>query len=231
MPTLREVYDNYYVDLITKLPMDDVIFVGYLQKAGLFSGDSKAQVGAKSTTAEAATCFMDTVINRGWTDDNSNPQFDKLLKVMGQWNDTAIKSLAANITSIAGGRTDGTGTSARHEDSRCTTSTTGRGSDGTDASARHEDSRFTTKPNVVTLTSKLSRVSDWKKLCVFLLDDVDGDIVPRIEQSNFYKVEKCQDAMFREFIKSGDVTWEKVLESLKLAGYKNLAIDIEKQLT
>ena len=98
MPTLREVYDNYYVDLITKLPMDDVIFVGYLQKAGLFSGDSKAQVGAKSTAPEAATCFMDTVINRGWTDDNSNPQFDKLLKVMRQWNDASIKSLAANIT-------------------------------------------------------------------------------------------------------------------------------------
>ena len=83
----------------------------------------------------------------------------------------------------------------------------------------------------MTLTTQLSTVSDWKKLCVFLLDDVDGDIVPRIEQSNFYIVEKCRDAMIREFIKSGDVTWEKVLESLKLAGYRNLAIDIEKQLT
>ena len=68
-------------------------------------------------------------------------------------------------------------------------------------------------------------------MCVFLLDDVDGNIVPRIEATNFYNVEKCRDAMIREFIKSGDVTWEKVLESLKLAGYRNLAIDIEKQLT
>jgi len=44
-------------------------------------------------------------------------------------------------------------------------------------------------------------------------------------------VENCRAAMIREFLKSGERTWEKVLDSLRKAGYINPANDIEKKLS
>jgi len=76
----------------------------------------------------------------------------------------------------------------------------------------------------------LERVANWKTLCVFLLDDFDGYIVRRIEKSNHHDVEGCRAAMIREFLKRGECTWEKVLWSLRRAGFRNLASDIENQL-
>ena len=67
-------------------------------------------------------------------------------------------------------------------------------------------------------------------MCIFLLDDTDGNKVPQIERTNFYDVEACRAAMLVEFLKSGEKSWEKVLSSLRSAGYINLAIDIEKTL-
>jgi len=85
-------------------------------------------------------------------------------------------------------------------------------------------------PDKLTLLPQLKEVADWKKLATFLLDDVNGSIVPAIERSNHYVVEDCRDAMINKFLKSGDKTWEKVIESLKLAGYKSLAKRIEDKL-
>jgi len=82
----------------------------------------------------------------------------------------------------------------------------------------------------IELTKRLEGVADWKKVCVFLLDDKNGDKVPRIERSNFFNVEACRAAMIVEFLDSGERSWEKVLSSLRSAGYKNLASDIEKTL-
>ena len=81
------------------------------------------------------------------------------------------------------------------------------------------------------LTDLLKTVANWEDLATFLLDDADGSKVHQIQRSNHYQVEDCRRAMIREFLKSGNVTWEKVLESLERASYTNLATDIEKRLT
>jgi len=62
------------------------------------------------------------------------------------------------------------------------------------------------------------------------LDDKTGEKAPQIERTNFYDVASCRDAMIREFMRSGQRSWEKVLSSLESAGYPNLASDIKKTL-
>ena len=97
MPTLKKIYQKFYGDLISKLQVKDAKFNATLYSADLFPGDTKAQVDAKSTPAEAAMHFLDSVIDRGWTDDNSNSQFEKLLTVMESYEDDVVNSLASDI--------------------------------------------------------------------------------------------------------------------------------------
>ena len=97
MSTLKEVYNSHYVQLLD-LPMNDVRFMAALNQVNLFPGDSKAKVKAQSTPAEAAEFFLDNIIDREWTDDNTNPQLDKLLRVMKECDYSAIQSLASSIS-------------------------------------------------------------------------------------------------------------------------------------
>ena len=86
-------------------------------------------------------------------------------------------------------------------------------------------------PNKLTLTRELEGVADWKKLATFLLDDVDGSIVYQIERNNHFIVEDCQGAMIDRFLQqSDDISWRKVIESLKIARYTNIAKKIEHKL-
>ena len=82
----------------------------------------------------------------------------------------------------------------------------------------------------MSLITELEGVAYWKKLATFLLDDVEGTIVPQIEITNHCNVEDCRDAMINEFLKRGNLSWIKVVESLKKAGYDNLAKQIEDKL-
>ena len=89
---------------------------------------------------------------------------------------------------------------------------------------------YCVEPDNMTLTDLLKSVANWEDLAVSLLDDVDGSKVCQIQKSNHYHVEDCRRAMIKEFLKSGNVTWEKVLGSLERAGYTNLATDLKKHL-
>ena len=84
-------------------------------------------------------------------------------------------------------------------------------------------------PSYIDLLTELQGVADWKKLAAYLLDDVSGNIVPVINQTNLGDVDGCRDDMIRQFMKSGDVTWMKVIESLQKAGYTNLAKSIQEK--
>ena len=97
MSTLKEVYNSHNVQLLN-LPMKDVMFMAALNQASLFPGDSRANVNAQKTSAEAAQYFLDDVINRAWEDDNTNPQLDKLLTVMAECDFSAMQSLASSIS-------------------------------------------------------------------------------------------------------------------------------------
>ena len=100
MATIKEVYENYYPELIRKLPIDDAMFKANLVKEGLFSSgtDVKGEVYAQSTRAKRATYFLDSVIepNIADEDDEDRELFDKLLKVMDKYGGV-VKKLATKI--------------------------------------------------------------------------------------------------------------------------------------
>ena len=98
--SVREKYDDFFPQLITKLPMTDAIFKAYLVKEGLFSGggDLKGQVDAKATSADKATHFLENAISPSITDDDCldlDPLY-KLLGVMEKYGGV-VKTLAAKI--------------------------------------------------------------------------------------------------------------------------------------
>lgn len=86
------------------------------------------------------------------------------------------------------------------------------------------------EPTYQTLTHYFEKVTDWKKLGACLLDDDDGTIIHKIEKSNRYDEGDCLCAMIREYLKSGNASWETVLSSLRSAKYINLATTIENDL-
>lgn len=43
-------------------------------------------------------------------------------------------------------------------------------------------------------------------------------------------VENCRDKMIKHYLKSGDMSWEKVLSSLRNADYTNVANDLKNYL-
>ena len=67
-------------------------------------------------------------------------------------------------------------------------------------------------------------------MAAFLLADKDGSKVEIIEKSNHYKVEDCRIAMIREYFRSDEVSWNKVLEALTKAGEKATADKIQRLL-
>jgi len=97
MSTLKEIYKKYYGDLISKLQVNDSSFNSKLFSDDLFPGDTKDTVAAKATPAQASMYFLDNVINRGWTDDNTNSEFGKLLTIMANCDDSVVKLLASDI--------------------------------------------------------------------------------------------------------------------------------------
>ena len=86
------------------------------------------------------------------------------------------------------------------------------------------------EPTYTELIEQLDGVVSWKKVGAFLLSDEDGSKVETIEKNNFYKSEDCRIAMIREYFKSGDVSWKKVLEALTKAGEKVTLNKIQRLL-
>ena len=70
----------------------------------------------------------------------------------------------------------------------------------------------------------------WRTLAAHLLNDQDGSKVEIIAKNNHNKVQDCCAEMLREYFKSGNVSWETVLEALIKAGEINTAKKIEKIL-
>ena len=100
MASIKEVFENYFPELIRKLPIDDAMFKGNLVKEGFFSSgtDVKGKVYAQSTPADRATYFLENVIQPNIADegDEDRELIDKLLKVMDKYGGV-VKKLATKI--------------------------------------------------------------------------------------------------------------------------------------
>ena len=82
---------------------------------------------------------------------------------------------------------------------------------------------FITEPTYTELLEQLEGVVSWKTVAAHLLSDKDGSKVETIEINNSYKVADCRATMIREYMKSGNVSWKKVIEALTKAGENAIA--------
>lgn len=69
----------------------------------------------------------------------------------------------------------------------------------------------------------------WETLAAHLLSDVDGSKVEIIARNN-HNIQGCRAEMLREYLKSGTISWEVVIQALIKAGEKNTAEKIHQLL-
>ena len=89
------MFKQFNLNLITSLPMKDVVFLAKLNAKDLFSGSLKAQVKAMPTATEAADYFLDNKIEKDLIN-GTNESFLQLLSVMEEYNES-LKVLATKI--------------------------------------------------------------------------------------------------------------------------------------
>ena len=90
-----KVFQQFYVKLVTILPMDDSLFLAKLFGYGLLPGDLKQKIKAEKTSVDKATCFLDHRISSDVSVGNSTT-FNELLNVMED-SGNSLKVLAEEI--------------------------------------------------------------------------------------------------------------------------------------
>ena len=90
----KEVYYEFYSQLVQSLPMEDPIFVSRLIK--LLPGNLKAAVESKPTQAEATAFFLDKGITPA-VEIGDDRIFNILLSVMEMYNSIYLQELAKKI--------------------------------------------------------------------------------------------------------------------------------------
>ena len=91
---MQGIYLKFYSQLVSSLPMKDAKFISHL--VGLLPDDLKEKVESKSTAAEAASCFLDNMIEPA-VEFGSNAPFEILLAKMEESENIILKTLAQNI--------------------------------------------------------------------------------------------------------------------------------------
>ena len=69
----------------------------------------------------------------------------------------------------------------------------------------------------------MDKIADWKRVAAYLLDDENGSIAEMIERKNHCDIEACRLEMIQHYLEHGDVSWKRVVSSLRKAGYTNIA--------
>ena len=103
------------------------------------------------------------------------------------------------------------------------------------SSSKELELKFTARecyaePTYPLLMKYLENVDSWEDLSIFLLDDDFGTKADRIRSRFPHGGTDCHSAMVEEYLRSGDVSWKKVIESLKEIEYNQVAEDIKEDL-
>ena len=87
------------------------------------------------------------------------------------------------------------------------------------------------KPTYQKLLPYMEYVDDWKVLGTQLLP---GKYIPHllkeIERTHKSNVSDCRGALLSEYIKVGEVSWDKVIDSLEKSHYHNVAEMIKQDI-
>lgn len=90
---------------------------------------------------------------------------------------------------------------------------------------------YVDKPTFQDLLPYIEHVDNWKVLGTYLLPE---KYIPRvindIERSYKGNADDCRGALLSEYIKVGDVSWNKVIDSLEKSRYSNVAKMIKKDI-
>ena len=99
MPTLKEVYIEFYTKLIMVLPIDDAIFVNRLYASQLIPRVAHEYIAARPTRAGKVEYFLDNYIATAFDDDGSNELFANLVKLMEKSDYMVLNKVAKEIKS------------------------------------------------------------------------------------------------------------------------------------
>ena len=94
-----EVFKQFYVELVTMLPVDDTIFLAKLFSCDLLPGNLMNEIKAEKTTADKAVCFLNGKISRDISNGDFN-SFNKLLNIMEESGYDSLKGLAKKIRTV-----------------------------------------------------------------------------------------------------------------------------------
>ena len=92
MANAIDVFKKFYSELTKVLPMIINILVTTFYSSKLLSGDHKDHIDSLPTNKEKAEYFLDKVIKPG-LEIKYTEQFDEMLKVMTNSDDSAVKYL------------------------------------------------------------------------------------------------------------------------------------------
>ena len=93
---IKKVFDEFYPQLVSSLPMKDVLFVAHLLTVKLLPGYLKEEVQSQPTSAEAAACLLDKEI-RPAIESGDNESFTILLSTMEAFRSIHLNKLAEAI--------------------------------------------------------------------------------------------------------------------------------------
>ena len=81
----------------------------------------------------------------------------------------------------------------------------------------------TDKPKQTTLLPYFEGVADWKKLGLYLLPEKYQTRIEDIAATYNGNVAECRGALIREYLKVGELTWNKVIFAFENSGNPNIA--------
>jgi len=93
----KDILRNYREQLLIKLPLEREIFLAKLEKANLLPDNTGSSIRACKTRAEKVDYFLQYCVN-------SSPKLylPKLIEVMEQYDDLAVKELARDMKEYSG---------------------------------------------------------------------------------------------------------------------------------
>ena len=86
------------------------------------------------------------------------------------------------------------------------------------------------QPNHQNLLPYFDGVSDWKRLGLYLLPEKYTPRIDDIDKSHKQYVPDCRWELTTEYLKVGEVSWNKVIYALEKSGHPNIAGKIRRDV-
>ena len=86
------------------------------------------------------------------------------------------------------------------------------------------------QPSQLNLLPYVEGVSDWKRFGLYLLPETHTFLINDIDKNHKHDVAECRWALITEYLKVGEVSWDKVIYALQKSGNPNIAVKIRRDI-